>query len=172
MLQALYNELKDLSDNSFDQFRETIKKRLDGQITEEQVSTLKEFIFLMPPLIKILNSYWNDKNTPADAKKLSGLILSYILKPNDFISEEKYGLFGYLDDAYLVVSSFLHIQDLYLRDWQDKSEDEISLTRRARELIVAPDIVIPEEATRMKEFIGMYLDGEVNSIEDYFSKTG
>jgi uncharacterized membrane protein YkvA (DUF1232 family) len=171
MLQALSNELKDLSDNSFEQFREAIKKRLNGQLTEEHVSKLKEFIFLMPPIIKILNGYWNDRTTPTKAKKLSGLILSYTLKPNDFISEEEYGLFGYLDDAYLVVSSFLHIQDLYLRDWQDKSTEEIDLTKRSRDLIVAPDIVIPEEATRMKEFIGMYLDGEVNSVEDYFSKT-
>ena len=79
MLQALSNELKDLADNSFDQFRDAIKQRLDGRLTEEHVSKLKEFIFLMPPLIKILNGYWNDKTTPAKAKKLSGLILSYTL---------------------------------------------------------------------------------------------
>jgi uncharacterized membrane protein YkvA (DUF1232 family) len=170
MLKALSQQLRDLADNSFDEFRETIKNRMGGKVTDEQVTTLKEFIFLLPTTINVLNSYWNDKATPPDAKKLSGLVLSYTLKPNDFLPLENYGLFGYLDDAFIVVSAFLHIQDLYLRDWHDKSSEEIELTKRARDLIVAPDIIIPEEATRMREFIGMYLNGEVNSVEEYMSR--
>lgn len=167
MLKALANELRNLADTARDQFEEAIRKRLDGKTTEEQLSKLKEFIFLLPPTLKQLSGYWNEKSTPAKAKEMSGLIISYILQPDDFLPEGNTGLFGYLDDAYVVVSAFLRIQDLYPRDWQDKTNEERKLAERARDLIVAPRIVIPDEVARIDKMIDSFMSGETASFQEF-----
>ena len=167
MLKALANQLRNLADTTADQFVEAIRKRLDGKATEEQVSKLKEFIFLLPPALKQLSGYWNEKSTPTKAKEISGLIISYIYQPNDFLPEGNTGLFGYLDDAYVVVSAFLRIQDLYLRNWQDKSDEEQELARRARDLIVAPRIIMPDEAVRIDRMIDSFMSGETAGFQEF-----
>lgn len=169
MIKALSSQLQELAKNDDEKFRAIIKERLDGKVTEEQIGALKEFIFLLPPTLKILNSYWDDPRTPLDVKKLSGLLIAYIIRRDDLLSEEHLGLFGYLDDSYLVVSAFLKIQEMYLRDWQDKSPEERELWDRARKLIVAPRIVIPEESTGIDEVMELYVRGHITSFEDYLT---
>lgn len=167
MLKALANHLRHLADTADDHFRKSVAERMKGKITEEQIGALKEFIFLLPPTLRQLSSYWNDKNTPHKAKRLSGLIISYIYQPDDFLPESGNGLLAYLDDAYVAVSSFLRIQELYLRDWQDKSEEEIDLEKRARELVVAPRIVIPDEVARIDSMIDSFMAGKIGSFEEF-----
>ncbi|UCE67663.1 MAG: hypothetical protein JSU85_06560 [Candidatus Zixiibacteriota bacterium] len=166
MIKALSSQLKELAKSDEENFRTAIKNRLDGKATEEQISAVKEFIFLLPPTLKILNSYWDDPKTPLDVKKLSGILIAYIIRRDDLLSDEHMGLFGYLDDSYIVVSAFLKIQEMYLRDWQDKSPEERELTERARKLIVAPRIVIPDEATGIDEVMELYVRGHITSFED------
>jgi uncharacterized membrane protein YkvA (DUF1232 family) len=172
MLKALADQLRNLADTSGDKFEEAIKERLDGKTTEEQISRLKEFVFLLPPTLKQLSGYWSEKSTPTKAKELSGLIISYIYQPNDFLPEGNTGLFGYLDDAYVVVSAFLRIQDLYLRNWQDKSDEERELATRARDLIVAPGIVIPDEVARIDEMIDSFMSGKTAGFQEFLQDSG
>ena len=158
MLKALANQLRTLASEQEDRFHKSVEKRLGGKATEEQIKAIKEFIFLLPPVLQQLSDYWKDESLPSEAKKLSGHIITYIYNPDDYLPEEEHGLFGYLDDAYLVVSAFLRIQDSYLRDWQDKSAMELKLVERARELIVVPEIVIPEEAKRIEALLDAWTD--------------
>jgi uncharacterized membrane protein YkvA (DUF1232 family) len=169
MLKALSNKLKELAKNTDDAFRAAVRKRLDGKATEEQISALKEFIFLLPPTLKILGSYWDDDKTPPDIKKLSSLLIAYIIRRDDLLSDDKLGLFGYLDDSYIVVSAFLKIQETVLRDWQEKSPAERELTERARKLVVAPRIIIPEETAGIDEVIELFVKGHITSFEDYLT---
>lgn len=167
MLKALANHLRQLAETSDKRFRDAVVKRMNGKSTEDQIRAMKEFIFLLPMTLKQLSSYWNDKNTPTKAKKLSGLIISYIYQPDDFLPENDNGLFGYVDDAYVAVSSFLRIQDLYLRDWHEKTTEEIDLEKRARTLIVAPRIVIPNEVARIDRMIDSFMEGKIESFEEF-----
>ena len=164
MLKALQNELRKLADVSIDQLHQEISKRSGARATEEQVHAIKDFIFLMPPTLKVLSKYWSDKKTPHEAKSLSGLIITYIYHPQDLISDDEHGLFGYLDDAYLVVSSFLKIQDMYIRNWDEKSELERDLIERARALINAPQIVIPKVTERIDLVIEDWMAGKIDNI--------
>ncbi|MEE9553400.1 MAG: hypothetical protein V3W18_03795 [candidate division Zixibacteria bacterium] len=167
MLKALANQLRHLADTEGDVFRASVAKKMGGRTTEEQIGTLKEFIFLLPITLKQLNSYWNDNHTPSKAKQLSGLIISYIYQPDDFLPENSNGLFAYLDDAYVAVAAFLRVQDLYLRDWQNKTAEEIDLEKRARELIVAPKIVIPGEVAKIDSMLDSFMSGEIRSFEEF-----
>lgn len=165
MLKALQNHLRNLANEKNGLLKKEIEQRWGDEVTDEQVQSIKEFIFLMPPALKVLSKYWSEKTTPSDAKHLAGLIITYVYHPHDLISDEKYGLFGYIDDAYLVVSSFLNIQDMYLRNWDEKSEMELDLAQRARDLINVPRLLVPEETKAIDKAIsGWQKGGEIDSL--------
>ncbi|MBD3170574.1 MAG: hypothetical protein GF307_13905 [candidate division Zixibacteria bacterium] len=158
MLKALHDQLRELSKTDEVKFAEAIKKRQGGKATDEQISKVKEFIFLMPPALEILSDYWQDKSVPSGVKGIARHIISYIFHPDDFLPEDEAGMFGYLDDAYLTVSAFLLIQESYLRDWQDKSKKELELLERARQLVNIPRVLIPEEAQKIEELLNSWVE--------------
>jgi len=164
MLRALQNHLRDLAEDKTGKLKSEIEARWGDEVTEDQVHAIKEFIFLLPPSLKVLSQYWSDKKTPAKLKNLAGLIITYVYHPHDLISDKEHGLFGYIDDAYLVVASFLRIQDMYIRDWADKSELERDLIERAKELINVPKLIIPDEATEIDDSITRCLDGKIEDV--------
>ena len=160
MLSAFDNHLRTLASTSNGQFRDELRKRVNGKLTDDQVATLKEFIFLLPTTLKLFSRYWNRKTTPPDAKRLSGFIMTYVYQPQDFLPEETIGLFGYLDDAYMVVSTYLRIQEHFLSDWREKTQEELDLTARARKLMTAPRLVIPDVTERIDRVLDKLVAGD------------
>jgi uncharacterized membrane protein YkvA (DUF1232 family) len=164
MLQALQVHLRMLVESDSGNLRNEISERFGVKATDEQVQAIKEFIFLMPPALKILSQYWSDKATPGNVKKLAGSILTYIYHPDDLLSENEYGLFGYLDDAYLVVSTFQRIQDLFIRNWDQKSEMERDLMERTNKLLHAPRLIIPDTADSIDSTLDKLIAGEIDGL--------
>lgn len=165
MLNALANHLKSLAEKSPDKFREEVKQHLSGKSTEDQIAVIKEFIFLLPATLNQLSRYWNLKETPADAKRVSGFIITYIYQLSDFLPENQHGLFGYLDDAYFVVKSYLMINDRFLRNWQDRTPEELALSNRARQLIDIPRHLIPDEADKIDKMVESLMAGKTKDFE-------
>jgi uncharacterized membrane protein YkvA (DUF1232 family) len=164
MLKALQTQLRALAEKDADRLRQEIAKRFGFKATDEQVHAIKEFIFLMPPTLKVLSQYWGNKSVPSNIKRLANSILTYVYHPHDLISENEYGLFGYLDDAYLVVSTFSRIQDLYIRNWDDKSELERDLIERTKKLINAPKLVIPDTVEIIDSALDKLINGKIESL--------
>ena len=164
MLKALQNHLRSLANGKDDILKKEIEARWGSEVTNDQVQAIKEFIFLMPAALKVLSTYWSEKKTPSDAKHLAGLIITHVYHPHDLISDEKHGLFGYIDDAYLVVSSFLRIQDMYIHNWDEKSDLERDLAQRARDLINVPKILVPNETKAIDEAISSWQKGSETDI--------
>ncbi len=160
MLEVLAYQLRQLADEGEEEFRAVLKSRIKGSLTEEQVKATKEFIFLLPPVLRYLSAYWNDKKAPRELRRFSSNIIAYIYHPHDYLAEEELGLFGYLDDAYVVVSAFLKIQETYLKDWQEKSREELELVERARELISVPKVLIPNVTERLDKLFESWQDGK------------
>jgi uncharacterized membrane protein YkvA (DUF1232 family) len=165
MLNAFDSHLRTLASASNGQFREEVRKRVNGKFTDDQVATLKEFIFLLPTTLKLFSRYWNRKSTPPDAKRLSGFIMTYVYQPRDFLPEESIGLFGYLDDAYMVVATYLKIQEHFLADWHEKTPEELELVSRAQKLISAPRLVVPEVTERIDRVLDKLVLGDQAEFE-------
>ena len=165
MLNALAKHLKELAEKSPEKFREEVKMKLNGKATDDQVAVIKEFIFLLPATLNQLSRYWNRKDTPPDAKKVSGFIITYIYQLSDFLPENQHGLFGYLDDAYFVVKSYLQINDRFLRNWHDRTSEEIALSDRARQLVDVPRMLIPDVATRIDKMVDSLMEGKTSEFE-------
>jgi uncharacterized membrane protein YkvA (DUF1232 family) len=169
MLKALEYQLRALAENDDGKFRKAIEERLGKKPTDEQLKAIKEFIFLLPPILRQLSVYRVGHSVPAPAKQLSGLILTYVFHPHDLIPETRYGFFGYIDDAYLVVSSFLKLENLALKNWQDMTEPERDLFKRASELITVPRLVIPEAVKKIDSAVEKWLSGDSFEFSEFFS---
>lgn len=169
MLKALEYQLRVLAENDDGKYRQAIEERLGQKPTEEQLKAIKEFIFLLPPILRQLSIYRVGQKVPAQAKRLSGLILTYVFHPHDLIPETTYGFFGYIDDAYLVVSSFLRLENLALKNWQDMTDLERDLFKRASELIAVPRLLIPGAVKKIDSAIDKWIKGESFEFSEFFS---
>jgi len=58
-------------------------------------------------LIAQIRAWAGDPRIPRHEKQLQGFLLTYLYHPTDFLPESNWGLFGYLDDAYLVGRIYL-----------------------------------------------------------------
>jgi uncharacterized membrane protein YkvA (DUF1232 family) len=172
MLNAFDNQLRFLAQNYFNRFKDDVRERVGGHVTDDQISILKEFIFLLPITLKQLSIYWNRKDTPAEAKRVCGFIITYIYQPRDLLPEGKHDLFGYLDDAYLVVQSYLRIHDRFLTDWHQLPTEDLEITERARRLITAPQLLIPDVTSKIDKMVESLISGSNEDFDKIMSGNG
>ena len=106
MLQALKNQLKTLAEDPRDPFAANIRKRVGTVEAVHYTKPLRSLILVMPELIAQIRAWMEQPALPPRLKRLHGFLLSYLYHPTDFLPEDSVGLFGYLDDAYLVGSVY------------------------------------------------------------------
>lgn len=101
MLQALKSQLRALAADPQDSFASHIRKRIGAAEAVHYTKPLRSLILVMPELIAQIRTWMEMPAIPPRLKRLHGFLLSYLYHPADFLPESD-GLFGYLDDAYLV----------------------------------------------------------------------
>lgn len=100
--------LMSLSDND-KQFEEEIRERSNGKRSRSKARELRNFILVLPDMIRQIRVWLDAAAIPAEVRNLHGFMLTYLYHPLDFVRDDSYGLLGYLDDAYLVGSVYLRI---------------------------------------------------------------
>lgn len=103
MLTAFKEELKRLAVDPLDPFHQKIRDRIGKRATRLIEKRLKRLILIMPGLVRRIRAHWEASNAGSEIKKLGGFMFIYLYQPKDFLPEDEHGLFGYLDDAYLVL---------------------------------------------------------------------
>ena len=106
MLQALKNQLTQLAADPRDPFAAKIREQVGARQALRYVKPLRDLILVMPQLIAQIRAWSSEPKMPSHVKRLHGFVLTYLYHPFDFIPDEGTGLFGYLDDAYLVASVY------------------------------------------------------------------
>ena len=101
MLQALKSQLKTLAADPHDEFSTQIRRLVGAYEAVHYTKPLRSLILVMPELIAQIRTWMEAPGIPAQLKRVHGFLLSYLYHPTDFLPESD-GLFGYLDDAYLV----------------------------------------------------------------------
>lgn len=106
MLQALKSQLRTLAEDPHDPFAANIRKRVGTVEAVHYTKPLRSLILVMPELIAQIRAWLEQPALTPRLKHLHGFLLSYLYHPTDFLPEDSVGLFGYLDDAYLVGSVY------------------------------------------------------------------
>ena len=106
MLRALKQQLIQLSEDQKDPFAAILKKKVGARQAKALAGPLKNFILVLPEMIAQVRVWSDAQNLSEQIHNLNGNLLTYLYHPADFLHDEGYGLFGYLDDAYLVGSVY------------------------------------------------------------------
>lgn len=101
MLDAFYNQLKKDFEQEKDQIKDFMSANHPNILNESSITALRDFILGMPFIIRLLNILQLRNKLNNEEKLIYGYLVSYLLEPNDLLPSDKYGFFGYLDDAYL-----------------------------------------------------------------------
>ena len=153
MLTGLENEIRELIRNDSPRFHKLVRTRIGKRATLVVENRLKEVILLMPTLLKRVRFHW-DRQEDCEAKSLGSFVFAYVFNPDDFLSEKEMGLFGYLDDAYLIASVFERVsQNSHHRTKED--ERYLKLIQATKKYVRA---VIPVHSQLIDEMIAESID--------------
>ena len=100
---------------------------------ESALREVPAYVLKLPDNIMLLNSFLLSRDTPLVVKMFYASVLAYLLNPEDFLPERKYGLYGYLDDAYLVVAALQRTIPHIPRTLRDKHQTELKRLEELRE---------------------------------------
>ncbi|MBM3461613.1 MAG: DUF1232 domain-containing protein [Armatimonadetes bacterium] len=92
------------------------------------------YVLGLPDNINLLNAFLMAGKTPLVVKMFYASVLAYLLNPKDFLPEESYRLYGYLDDAYLVACALHRTLGHIPRSMREKQKDEIARMEAQRDL--------------------------------------
>jgi uncharacterized membrane protein YkvA (DUF1232 family) len=153
MLKALNHQLQALAKNPQDSFTATVRKRVGAREALRFEGPLRKMILAMPAMIAQIHTWSDESGQPYEIKKLQSFALAYLYNPTDFLPEKINGLFGYLDDAYLVASVFQKtIEEIPQAGLQPLGED-VLLKRDVIEWLDLTRELIPAESVQIDQML-------------------
>ena len=165
MLKALKNRLKTMSEDSDDTFYAEIEKRVGADRARETVDLLRNFILVMPEMLAQVRAWLNNPNLDSNLKNLQGFCLAYLYHPEDLLKDEAYGLFGYLDDAYMVGLTYENTMNTIDYDVKKYLSNQADITKQIPLWIKTTREVLPKETENIDRSIEGLLNGNMNLFE-------
>ncbi|VAW13762.1 hypothetical protein MNBD_BACTEROID05-1174 [hydrothermal vent metagenome] len=170
MLKAMKEQLKYLAQNDENNFHVHLRARVGKKATAVLEDRLKELVLLMPDLVKRIYFYWNQSKSNTRSKKLGGYLLTYLYTPEDFLSIDKWGLFGYLDDTYFVAKVYTQVIDNETKENRKISGIDLKYYKEAKFLKKYVRGVIPKEAKKIDDMIFQLIEGNQEIYSEIFEK--
>lgn len=102
MLQQMQSRLNALAGDPSDPFTGSIRALVGPREAVLYEKPMRELILAMPAMTRQIRAWITGANFQSGIARLHGFAISYLYSPEDLLPETSLGLFGYLDDAYLV----------------------------------------------------------------------
>jgi uncharacterized membrane protein YkvA (DUF1232 family) len=106
VLNAFKEKLARLADDPNDPFRSAVIARVGPREAVRVEAPLRKMILALPDMLAQIGQWSRELPVPPALRRVHTLALAYLMNPVDFLPEKAHGLFGYLDDAFLVASVF------------------------------------------------------------------
>jgi len=153
MLNALKNQLKLMASDPNDPFTATIRELAGAREAVRYERPLRHMILAMPSMIAQIRTWFSEPQSPSPRRRLHGFAMSYLYCPDDLLPLQRLGLFGYLDDAYVVANvyhrSMTEADSTGLRPF---AEDE-RLSREVSQWLDLARRLLPEETATMDQML-------------------
>jgi uncharacterized membrane protein YkvA (DUF1232 family) len=169
MLMAFKQQLKHLAKNR-EEFMEHIQSRVGHKKAGDFVEPLRNLAVVMPEMIAQVQSWSNDTRIPSKEKKLHGFMLTYLYHPVDFLPESGRGLFGYLDDAYLVGSIYSRTMRLMDFDTRKTLPNLGPLATSVDDWLKAAREVLPSECQKIDSLLEELVQGRLDAFDRLMSQ--
>lgn len=102
MLQQLQTRLNILAGDPADPFTGSIRALVGPRDAVQYERPMRELILAMPAMTAQIRNWITGTRFQSGITRLHGFAMAYLYSPQDLLPETTLGLFGYLDDAYLV----------------------------------------------------------------------
>lgn len=169
MLRAFEENLKRLSKDPSDPFHTAIRQRIGKRATAILEERLRSLIMMMPTLITRMRFYWDRSKTESRVKRLGSCLMTYLYHPEDFLSEEEFGFFGYLDDAYFVALIYEQAMSDLLAKGECITQLDSDLVKQIKFTKRYAKAVIPKEAKKIETMIEEILLGNYAGFSGVFN---
>lgn len=160
MLAAIREEIKLMAQDPSKPVYWKIRERVGKRAANVLEGKVLQLIQLMPKIMERMKYIHDLSERQERSKKLESFVFSYVFHPYDFVCKETHGLFGYLDDAYLVAIIY---EDLMTHGTSFTMEDMnyLEIIRKSKPCI---ESILPEETRLIREMVASAL------IENDFEK--
>lgn len=147
MVREWSDRLEALAADPDGAFHLQLRLRIGKKATPSFERRLKDYLFMTPGIISRILEIGSGPSGGQEVRELGHHLLAYLRDPKDAPLESTHGLFGCLDDAYLVARVYLRV--LELRGGPQEASDQDGVYReRSREFVRSAMIVLPYEAAR------------------------
>lgn len=106
MLHAFKTQLRQLSQDPRDPFMSILRKMVGPREAVRYADPLRKMIMALPEMIEGIARSAERHSLDPSVHRLQNFALTYLYSPTDYLPEKIFGLFGYLDDAYLVANVY------------------------------------------------------------------
>lgn len=153
MLNALKNQLKLMASDPKDPYTATIRELVGAREAVRYEGPLRRMILAMPSMIAQIRAWFSESQLPSSSRRLHGFAMAYLYSPDDFLPVHRLGLFGYLDDAYLVARVYhLSMSESDSTGLRPFPEDE-KLSREVPQWLDLARGLLPEETAAMDRML-------------------
>lgn len=169
MLRAFKNQLKLMSTDPTDLFLNHLRRRVGASEAARHEQPLRNMILVMPEMLTQIRAWMEEPGMSDELLKLQGFVLTYLYHPRDILPEDHNGLFGYLDDAFLVSLAFN--RTLAERRWlgYDSSMEREMADQLPGWLEHARE-AIPREAAQVEQMLEELLSGKTRLFENVMGR--
>ena len=158
MLKAFQEKLTRLANDPQDPFRQRVTERVGPLEAPRTEAPLRRMILAMPDMLGQIASWSREPGMPQPLKRAQVFALAYIVNPEDFLPEGASGLYGYLDDAYIVAATYYRTMQEVGPAGLRPLTDNVSLALAVPEWVEALRRYWPELAERIDDLLDTHLD--------------
>ena len=98
-----------------DPFTSDIRRRVGAREAAMYADPLRKMVLAMPEMLGHIRQWTEEPGEEGQLGRLHAFALAYMYNPTDFLPEKTHGLFGYVDDAYLVAG--VYERTMHQVDW-------------------------------------------------------
>lgn len=163
MLTSFKERLKQMAADPKDPFNDIVRRRLDKARAPAASVKLRNLTLLLPDMLGRIHAWGGEARVPVELRRLTGDLLTYMYHGRDFIHDNQ-GLFGYVDDAYVVA----RVYEGFLEVLGPARGVSPSL-KEVREMLCAAQDVLPGECAAMDDMIAEMRAGDRARFEALLS---
>lgn len=169
MLKAFRNQLNQLSLVDRDPWSQRLATALGGRTDPGIEKDVRGLILALPDLLERVRRWYDRADVPENFRRLHGITLTYLYHPADLVEDK--GLFGYLDDAYLVGRVFVLTAQRLSQDGVALEDDVASERPPLERRLASARRVLPEETNRLDALVTDYLSGDLKAFRRLMDET-
>lgn len=156
MLNAFQNHLKELAHDTKDPFTSIIKKIVGPSEAPHFEKPVRDMVLAMPAMIRQVGAWSEEPAQPTETRRLHSFLLRYLYHSTDFLSEKNLGLFGYVDDAYIVSRVYARTLEeddkVGLKPYVERAE----IASEVRRWIETTRRLLPDETRKMDQLLSEF----------------